>query len=232
MLRAIALAFSFALIVGACKVNGEHVVTAPELILRAYDVPAAHAQELRNIVSSLMWKGENQPRGGNVVVAPTGQLLVSAPASFHEGVAQLAADIKKSPPPAPEAIAIEYWIVQGLPAETASVADDVPSEAREALVTLGGKVALTVWDHARLVSVANERAQVERRGVKIEQTTAQQGNTIVADLRIDTALGQLAVRTAMPAGKTTILAQAGNAEATSPASNGTVFYVVRAALAP
>jgi hypothetical protein len=84
-----------AAIVG-CRANTEPL-GPPAMVLRAYEVPQGQAQELRNIVSSLLYQGENVPRLGNVVVAPTGQLLVSAPATFHNGVQELLGAVRAAP---------------------------------------------------------------------------------------------------------------------------------------
>jgi hypothetical protein len=231
-------ALALAVLVSACRINGEPLAPGasaalPEMVLRAYDVPAAHAQEVRNIVSSLLWRGDGQPRQGNVVVAPTGQLLVAAPASFHDGVAQLTADLQKAPPPPPSAIAIDYWIVRAVPPGTDAApapVEELPPDAVTAIRALARDAPLTLFDHSRLLSIASERAEVERRGAQIAQTASAQGNTVIADINIKTEIGNLQVRAALPVDKTIVLAQGSNAANGAPGQNGAVFYMVRATL--
>jgi hypothetical protein len=229
---ALGLSLTTAAALSGCKVNGEPIVgAAPAMVLRAYDVPQGQAQELRNIVSSLMYAGENQPRTGNVVVAPTGQLLVSAPASFHAGIEQLTASVKAMPQQTPAAVAIDYWIVRGTPGET-KVGADVPKIAAGALEQMGGGMALSLWDHTRITSMANERAEVERRGAKFEQNASLQGDVVMADLRVRTDVGAIQLRTALPLDSSRVLIQAADvAPGTSSDASGAVFYVVRASLA-
>ncbi len=233
--RSIALAFALSCAIAAfiagCHVNSEPLVgnVKPEMVLRAYDVPREQAQELRNIVSSLLWNGDGQPRGGNVVVAPTGQLLVSAPAAFHEGVKQLADAVKAMPQQSLTSVAIDYWIVRGAPGET-KVGDDVPKAAAEALAQMGGGMTLSLWDHTRITSISNERSEVERKGARFEQVASVQGDQVNADVDIQTDVGRIKLRTALTLDKSTVLIQATDASAGSMA-NGAVFYVVRASLA-
>lgn len=230
-------------VVASCRVNNEPLVGAgaaslakPEMVLRAYDVPQAQAQELRNIVSSLLWAGDGQPRAGNVVVAPTGQLLVNAPAAFHEGVRELTKAVKAMPAQTPASIVIDYWIVRGTPgAGETKVGGDVPKEAAAALEKMGGGggMALSLWDHTRVTSMTNERAEVERRGAKFRQTASVQGDAVNADIDLVTDVGRVELRTSLALDKTTVLIQAADVPAgsTSSAASGAVFYVVRASLA-
>jgi hypothetical protein len=231
----VALAFAslsiIAVTAGCRDNNGGASSGAPTMmVLRAYDVPAGQSQELRNIVSSLMYAGENVPRLGNVVVAPTGQLLVSAPATFHEGVRELLSAVKSAPQEAPKAITIDYWIVRGAPGET-KVGDDVPKAAASALEQMGGGMSLSLWDHTRITSMTNERAQVERRGANFKQTVSVQGDAAMADLDIETDVGTVRLRTALPLDSTRVLIQAADVPAGSSMASGAVFYVVRASLA-
>lgn len=235
--RALALSLSLAAplcivaFTAACRVNSEPLVGgAPAMMLRAYDVPAEQAQEMRNIVSSLMYAGENVPRIGNVVVAPTGQLLVSAPATFHDGVRELLSAVKAAPQQSPAAVTIDYWIVRGAPGET-KVGDDVPKAAASALEQMGGGMSLSLWDHTRITSMANERADVERRGAKFRQTVAVQGDAVMADIDVETDVGRVRLRTALPLDSTRVLIQAADVAAGTSTASGAVFYVVRASLA-
>lgn len=233
---ALSLALSFVscsiiAITAGCRVNSEPLVGgAPAMVLHAYDVPAGQAQELRNVVSSLMYAGENVPRLGNVVVAPTGQLLVSAPATFHEGVRELLSAVKAAPQQTPAAIAIDYWIVRGTPGET-KIGADVPKAAASALEQMGGGMSLSLWDHTRITSMTNERAKFERRGAKFQQTVSVQGDAVLADIDVETDVGTVRLRSALPLDSTRVLIQAADVAAGSSEANGAVFYVVRASLA-
>lgn len=218
------------LAIAACGVSTGSHAGPTTMVLRAYDVPSAQAQELRNVVSSLMYAGENVPRIGNVVVAPTGQLLVSAPAAFHEGVRDMLSAVKSAPQQTPAAVAIDYWIVRGKPGET-KIGDDVPKAAASALEQMGGGMSLSLWDHTRITSMTNERAQMERRGAKYRQTVAVQGDAVMADLDVETDVGTVRLRTALPLDSTRVLVQAADVAAGSSESSGAVFYVVRASLA-
>lgn len=231
----LAVSLSLTVSIAGCRVNNQPLNGgAPvAMVLRAYDVPAAQAQELRNVVSSLMYAGENVPRLGNVVVAPTGQLLVSAPSTFHEGVRELLSALKSAPQQTPAAVAIDYWIVRGTPAGAgeAKAGADVPKAAAGALEQMGGGMSLSLWDHTRITSMTNERAQMERRGAKFRQTVAVQGDAVMADIDVETDVGNIQLRTALPLDSTRVLIQAADVAAGSSQASGAVFYVVRASLA-
>ena len=91
--------------------------SGPELHLVTYKVPEGRQQEVRTLLretlASATPSGENatSPRW-RVSLGPSGHLVVLAPASVHAGIKDLLAQIaaQKAPPPAPFAVAIDYWI--------------------------------------------------------------------------------------------------------------------------
>lgn len=204
--------------------------TGADWVLRAYDVPPGQADDTRNVVATLMRRGDDEPRLGNVVVAPTGQLLVSAPPAFHDGMRPLIAALASVPTQSPVPIVIDYWIVRGMPGE-AKVAPEVPEPAAQALAKFGGGMALSLWDHTRITSTPHERAEVQRRGAKFAQTVAPRGDSVSADIRINSDVGDVSLRAALTLDKPTVLIQAADVGPGSSASTGAVFYVVRASRA-
>lgn len=203
-------------------------------VLKAYDVPATQAQELRNVVSSLLYRGDNQPRGGNVVVSPTGtQLLVAAPQAFHDGMGGLAKDFARAPAAsASTSIAIDYWVVRtGAAPAPADVVDDLPQDAKDAITKLAGGRAFGLFDRARLSSLTNERAELQRRELQYRQTASVHDHDVIADLIVDTRLGRIEVRATLPLDKPVVLAESGVAGPDGSAT-ATSFIVVRASLAP
>ena len=218
---------------------------AEDLVMKAYDVPAEHAAELQGVVSSLLWTGKDAPRKGAAALAPSGQLLVSAPGAFHPGIADVIARLKGGAVPAPPTVALDYWVVVAAPATAAVKGGDVSPEIGDVLDALQksqGPMRLAVLERLRAASQSGSDARIEGRHVFTEQTASLHGDKVVAKIRVraQSEVGGLDARVELPLGQTMVLGQAGTGpQAGERAGFGadirdgkavTTFYVLRASV--
>ena len=94
MLRIAALATAAALVACSPAAPAAPALSHDDLVLKAYDVPSEQASELQGIINGLLYVAHDQPRHGSASLAPSGQLLVAAPAAFHPGIADVVAKLK------------------------------------------------------------------------------------------------------------------------------------------
>lgn len=120
-------------------------------ILRSYEVPQDIAQEVRDALSSaLSAPGKDSDRLGTVIVAPGGQLVVTATPAVQAGVDRIIKDITSRELPPTPSIAYDVWIVTGTPASGAARGSDVPAELESALESLRksrGDLKFTLLEH-------------------------------------------------------------------------------------
>ena len=217
------------------------------LVLRAYDVPAEHAAELQGIVEGLLWVGKDQPRRGSAALAPSGQLLVSAPAGFQPGIADVIAKLKSGPATTAPTITLDYWIVLGASAAAdtkgALVAPEI-GPALDALLKSQGGMKLALMERLSVSSQSGSDGRAEGSLWQTKQTAAVHGDKVVADIDIRgmRIQGDLQTRVEIPIGKIVVLGQAGS-KLGGPAremlvdpdlakaadvGTATAFYIVRA----
>ncbi|MBI1946090.1 MAG: hypothetical protein HYS27_10360 [Deltaproteobacteria bacterium] len=239
------LALSLTTVVAAACTPAAPSTLAEDLVMKAYDVPAEHAAELQGIVSSLLWTAKDAPRKGAAALAPSGQLLVSAPAGFHPGIADVLARLKSGAVQAPPTVTLDYWVVVAAPAPTPAKGADVSPEIGdvvEALQQSQGPMRLSVLERLRAASQSGSEARIEGRAIFAEQTASLHGDKVVAKVRVraQDEAGGLDARVEVPLGKTVVLGQAG----TGPRSGEragfgndlrdgkavTTFYVFRASV--
>ncbi len=206
--------------------------------LKIYQVPAAYRAEAGGIIRALLRRGKEAPLG-SVAVGPTGQLLVTAPASFHPGVAQFVARLHSEKPKPVASVALSYWVLVGVPSQKATPAAQMEpalGPVVEAIQKANGSMSFRLLERLRLSSVSGESAQTKGAVVHVRQTATAYDDRVLAELEIRPGRSsKLETRVQFPAGKTVVLGHAGLhkdlAEELFPEGVeglATVFYVVRA----
>jgi hypothetical protein len=106
-------------------------------ILRNYEVPQDIAQEVRDALSgALSAMSKDGDRIGTVIVAPSGQLIVTASPEVQLGVHKIIEDIKARKLPPTPTVSYDVWIVTGTPVSGASRDGKVPAELAPAIDSL------------------------------------------------------------------------------------------------
>lgn len=242
-----ALAVSLVTAIGVACTPAAPSTTTEDLLMKAYDVPAEHAAELQGIVSSLLWSGKDAPRKGAAALAPSGQLLVSAPAGFHPGIADVIGRLRSGDVKAPPTVALDYWVVVGLPSTEPTKGSDVSPEIADvvdALQKSQGPMKLAVLERLRAASQSGSNARMDGQFVFVEQTASLHGDKVVAQVRVrgQATTAGLDARVEVPLGQTVVLGQAGTELRGQPPEvfldasgrplpgNLTAFYVLRASV--
>ncbi len=216
--------------------NGVAALASP--VLRAYEVPDGMQADVASVLNNLLWRGEGQPKVGNVGVAPDGQVLVSAPAEFHPGVEALVASMKSGKAGPPPSLTLDVWLLMATPAEAATpgatVANDVAAVVDE-LQASQGPMHVELLERTQLHMTSGSHAFTEGLEMGIDTQATLSGDGVLANLKLRRragAEGRLDVRTVLPVGKTVVLGQVGaigtrrlDGQKPTPA---TAFYVVRA----
>ena len=181
----LSLSLTAALVTGACT-SAPVVPVEEPVVLRAYDCPRSLASETQSVLSSLLYRGKDVPKLGSVVLSPTGQILVSAPASFQNGVeGSLSRLQKEGPGTPPPRVQMDYILVVGKEGEAAvpkGLSPDVTKVLQDIATTEG--LDLQVLDRLQLHSMSGDRAEVRDRIVSIDQTATAYGDQVLAQVGI------------------------------------------------
>ncbi|MEZ4237264.1 MAG: hypothetical protein R3F59_14165 [Myxococcota bacterium] len=196
------------------------------LALQTYAVPDGYADRLVGTLNRAFARsGEDIARA---TAGPGGTVVVAAPRSVLQGVEALVDQVGKLPPEVPRDVQLDYWVVQGVPAAATRVPPDLAALAPvlEAVAEADGPLDFGLVAARRLRSLAGDRAELSDGVVrKLTQVAALEpgGATVVADLEVVVGDTQLTTRIATPPGQTTVIAQAGAADAAA----GWLYVLVR-----
>ena len=202
--------------------------------MRAYDVPRALAPETQSVLKSLMYRGRETPSIGSVAVAPTGQLLVTAPPGFHDGVEQVVTRLKTGKIEQPPVVKTTFTTIFAKPGEPSVKGASPRLEKVLNEIASKEKLSLVVFDVSELSSVSGDRAELRGSKMDINQVATFQDDTVNAEVSIQhiRGSGKLEARFQLKAGETLRLGRAGQrAEDEQPfagADDVTVFYFVDA----
>jgi len=141
-------------------------------ILRSYDVPQDIAQEVRDALSyALSSPGKDSDRIGSAIVAPGGQIIVTATPEVQSGVDKIIKDIKSRKLPPTPTIGYDLWIVTGSPASGPARGGEIPPElgpALDALRKARGELKFGLLEHLSTNSRAGrEKSEVAGANAKI-----------------------------------------------------------------
>ena len=224
---------------GACKWGGPPDGGEP-LVLKTYDVPPAYAAELNSVVRSMLRGDKEKPGVGNSAIAVGGRLVVSAPASFHPGIADLVQTLRTRPPGPPPTVSLETWIVVARPAPKPALAGLPPelNDVATEIVKSQGPVELVVLEKLVMTSTSGAHARANGALAEVSATSSVVDDQVLADLDIQPGgPSRFSTRVQVPLGRMVVLGQGGYVpvrdsmpffENRSQPAGLTMFYVVRA----
>lgn len=148
--------------------------------LRTYVAPEGQEREvgrlLREINYPITTAGDGGARAQFVLLRPQftggGHFVVAAPASIHEGIKELLADMAKTKGRASTpSLEVSYWVVLGRPAAKAEIAPEL-NEAGTAIQELGklGPMKFDLLEKIRLITLDGEEGYVQGRYATVTQT--------------------------------------------------------------
>jgi hypothetical protein len=230
----LALAVSATALGVGCRSGGEDVglraAAVNSLVLRSYDVPTGSARAVVATLTDTFWIGENEKRVGRAAVTPDGHLLVLAPPNVQDGVQPLIDELAKHPPSLEQTIELYYFVVLGKPAAAPQPPPPGVSDIQPALdeiVKSQGPQTFTVMQRARLSTLNGTDGKVEADKLKIWQKAAATNDGVDAQVNIDfPGSGKVESRVHLVADRIVVL---GSTAQHTDASEGTLYYVVRAA---
>jgi hypothetical protein len=205
----------------------------PGQVLETYAVPEGYAALMEQALTRALFFGDEPV--GRVIQSPDGRVIVVAPESVQEGVRRLVDQLNAAQPAprTPANIRIDYWLLHGRHAETATT--EAPASALAGTVAAiqqsEGPMAFELYAHKVLTSVDDQRAHLSSPGLEIEQyaTWDAAGRTINAEVGIDAAGGSGA-RTAVQvaSGQVVVLAEVADLAGDQPWD--TLYYVISPAV--
>ncbi len=207
------------------------------LTLRSYTVDNVTAKQLQRVLSDLflLRSGGTNPNRviGQATVAPSGELLVLAPESVHEGVKSL---VSHRPPPslapAPN-IRMTYWMVLGSPSEGQKPNEIVDIAGALAVVEKrDGLGRFTVLEKAELQSVSGESGALVGREFKLFQNLSFNGKTIDGSVDLN-AIGlsnSARMNVSLMPNQTVVLANSSAASKESGDAAKHVYFLARPTL--
>lgn len=182
---ALPLAAALALgLVAACR-STEPPADPNALVIRTYSVPG-NAKELQRSVAGIL------EDDGTARSLSDDTLVVTAPVSLHEGIAELVAAAAADPGASGAAsptVAFDYWAIVARPAATAAtdaLRSPALSDALAEVTGVHGPLEFAVVDTARLSSTADggpAGISGRRLGVRQRVVTVKD-DTVVADLEL------------------------------------------------
>ena len=208
------------------------------LVLRSYAAPG-RAQELADALNQLMDFGDSENDVGRARVAPGDQVLVLAPASVHEGLAEvIAARLEGRGEGHPAEVAMSYWFVAArpIPGEPryGKGLDEVRSVLQD-LVTVEGPQEFTLYEHVVLRQASGYRSDVKSPRAHIYQTASVSGRDVIVDLIAELPSSRNRFRTVLTLqdGQILVLGQSGlNARDFDRSFQGGTLYTIVRAHAP
>jgi hypothetical protein len=199
-------------------------------ILRAYSVRPELAVEIRNSLNTALGGF------GQAGVAPNGQIFVSAPVSFQEGVKQLLSEVASHNPPPTPSVHVEAWFVTaspGSPVDSPSLKELEP--ALRALEQAKGPVRFELLEELSTQAQSGERSS-EVEGARTSMAASvsvlrdsQDHPIIVAQLKLrSNQAPSITAQTELQPGGLLVLGQSGLSE--KGAADRQLYYIVRATL--
>jgi hypothetical protein len=199
-------------------------------VLASYDVPKGSARSIVTTLGDTFWIGENEKRVGRAAVTPDGHLLVLAPPNVQAGVQPLIDQLAKAPPQFELTIELDYYVVQGKAAPSPQPAPPGAADIQPALDEIAktqGPQTFTIMQRARLSSLNGTDGKVEADKLKIWQKPAGTTDGVDSQVSIEfSGHGKIESRVHLVGDHIVVLGSTGQH---TDASEGTLYYVVRAA---
>ena len=157
-----------------------------ELVLRSYAAPG-RAKDLQRALGRMLTLGER--RVGSVQVGPDDQLLVLAPRSVHEGLADLIeAQSDAGDAATPSSVAMTYWFVAARTAEKDADRADVLKEVKpilDEIVGVQGPQAFLLIERLELRQAGGGISYATTPKVKIMQDVSVSDENFVGWVETD-----------------------------------------------
>jgi hypothetical protein len=187
--------FGLALLLGltivGCDRASDESVGQEALVLRSYSAPG-RAREVADVLGGLMRfaEGDTQRRVGNARVGPGDQVLVLAPESVHEDLAEvIAAQLAVGPEASlPADIATTYWFVEARPVQGESRYGGRLGEVRsvlEELAEVEGALEFSFFERIDVRQVSGNRAMVGSPKATVRQNASISGDSVVISLSVE-----------------------------------------------
>lgn len=176
----------FLVVCWGCGNGDDHSNGEPPPLLRAYEVTPELAPELTTILNELLWRSEGIPPAGRVRLSPSGQLLVAAPESVHDGIEEIIAKMETAPQDPAPMIAITYWIVAGHPTGETTWSPRLREveQALETVTSAEGSMTFDLIEKVELHSLSGESGSTESRLYRIDQKATARGDRVFSNLQI------------------------------------------------
>lgn len=220
--------------------------------LRTYDVAPEHQDDLQRVLRQVLGSGET--RLGRVTAGPGGTFIVVAPESIQTGIRNMLSN-GFAPSPAPTQVKLTYSLLLGRPvdsgAEPAIYSVSGPRSLRylepvmTQLVAAQGSAEFTLLEELQVLSMVQDQGQASGKFARVEQTVTQAGEQMVAYVAVSMLNNQymFSSQVSLRAEQYLVVGQAGLdgrrfGPAFEPFPNSlpgedlTLYYVVRAELAP
>jgi hypothetical protein len=209
---AFTLASLLVLAASGCRETGSGApdIAPPDpLVLKSYVVQQGYGDELHSIIQNIMNLAGGEERLGGVQLAPNGELLVAAPASFHEGLEEFLAKIKQEAPKAPSSVRVQYWIVIGrksVKPESKDIPDHLLPVVEE-IAKSQGPQEFMLLEHLSHTSLNNKRTHVDGAFVNIHSEATIYEGRVLLSLKIGISGSEFDTTLQVPQGKTLVLGQ-------------------------
>lgn len=212
---------------------------ADAMVMRTYVVTPAESQRIEAVLRSLLQETEHGAGHGRVEDAGDGKLVVVAPPSIHEGVAELVEQVRSGDTASTgETVEVTYWFVAGTPGKTAELdAHSSIAPALQEIVEHEGPMAFEVLETASVAGLLDEHSQASGDKFRVSQTVSRSDERFLANLHVNGAVGSglllsLQTRVAVEPGKLVVVGQSGfakntrgNAPDESPGRR--LFYILK-----
>lgn len=213
------------------------VADAPP-VLGTYEAPPGRAGELANLLQQVLRRGKDNAPLGKATAVDEDRVLLVAPRSIHDGVAQLCEQMKQVPVAPARSVRIDYWLVK----VTDSDVNDTSAvpEIADALAEVSanrGPAEFTVVERASLSSMLNARASTRGATAEFSQVASAHEGSVVADLDVDLdraagLVGELRTRVVVGPSQTMVIGLNGFEQVRGANTDqvSDLVYVVRAEL--
>ena len=210
------------------------------MVMRTYAVTPAESQRIKAVLRSLLQETEHGAGHGRVEDAGDGRLVVVAPPSIHEGVAELVEQVRSGDAASPgETVEVTYWFVAGTPGKTTELkAHPSIAPALQEIVEHEGPMAFEVLETASVAGLLDERAHASGDKFRVSQTVSRSDERFLANLQVNGAMNfraglglSLETRVAVEPGKLVVVGQSGLAGAKQDGASGDaerrLFYILK-----
>lgn len=210
------------------------------VVMRSYTVQGDHADEVRAALqAALRGTDDDKKYLGRVTLAPSGELIVTAPESIHRGVDNLINDVlAHSPGPTPT-IKLEAWFVKGT--TTTGQSDATLAEIQAAMSAITEAQGIHRFQLIEKLTIhirAGHEGDVQGAyaALRAEPTLRRAGKEQAAifsklSLWLNRTGARLNAEMEMKPGELLVLGQSAYSPDGAPSSdNQMLYYIVRASL--